>query len=145
MTVAAHDRSKITPLRFAASMRHARIRRADRPVDGQSRGDFPRALLVAAMVDLAILAAQLRELDSDPERVFYLGHLFDLSADTIQSLRVPSFIAASAIAVVLPLHLWFKRSEHKAAVLAGGMAVLFAAADLGFAIFAPRLTTKPLA
>jgi hypothetical protein len=45
----------------------------------------------------------------------------------------------------LPLHHLFKKVEAKAALLGAGVAIFFVAANLGFIIFAPRLTSKPVA
>ena len=61
------------------------------------------------------------------------------------SLRSPLIIAAVGLGIVLPLHHFLKSPESKTVTLALGMLVFFIAADAGFLIFAPRLTSKPIA
>ncbi len=77
--------------------------------------------------------------------VFYLGHLFDLTPESLSGLRTPLLLAGLGLGIALPLHHFVERAEAKAAVLALGMIVFFLAADLGFLVFAPRLTSKPIA
>lgn len=76
---------------------------------------------------------------------FYLGHLFDLTPESLLALRAPLLVAGLGLAIILPLHHLFKRPEAKAAVISLGMVVFFVAANMGFVIFAPRLTSQPLA
>src|SRR6266404_2969704 len=76
---------------------------------------------------------------------YYLGHLFDLTPESLLALRTPLLIAALGLGIILPLHHVFKSLELKAVTLALGMLIFFIAADSGFVIFAPRLTSKPIA
>jgi 4-amino-4-deoxy-L-arabinose transferase-like glycosyltransferase len=76
---------------------------------------------------------------------YYLGHLFDLTPESLLALRSPLLIAALGLGIVLPLHHFLKSLESKAVTLALGMLIFFIAADAGFLIFAPRLTSKPIA
>ncbi len=76
---------------------------------------------------------------------YYLGHLFDLTPESLLALRSPLIIAAVGLGIVLPLHHFFKSLDSKAVTLTLGMLVFFIAADAGFLIFAPRLTSKPIA
>ena len=76
---------------------------------------------------------------------YYLGHLFDLTPESLRALRVPLLLAGLGLGITLPMHNLVKLPEAKAAILAVGMAIFFAAADVSFVIFAPRLTSKPIA
>src|SRR5262249_54030910 len=77
--------------------------------------------------------------------VFYLGHLFDLTPESVLALRTPLALAGVGLGIFLPLHHFRKKAEVKAALLGAGMAVFFVWANPAFAIFAPRLTSKPVA
>jgi uncharacterized membrane protein len=76
---------------------------------------------------------------------YYLGHLFDLTPESLLALRVPLIVAGLGLGVALPLHYLVKRLHTKAAIVALGMIVFFSAANMGFVIFAPRLTSESLA
>ncbi|MBI3651419.1 MAG: glycosyltransferase family 39 protein [Acidobacteria bacterium] len=76
---------------------------------------------------------------------YYLGHLFDLTPESLRALRTPLLLAGLGFGILLPLHGLAKSPERKAMILAMAMLVFFVAADFGFVIFAPRLTSKPLA
>ncbi|HZS04140.1 MAG TPA: glycosyltransferase family 39 protein [Blastocatellia bacterium] len=76
---------------------------------------------------------------------YYLGHLFDLTPESLLALRTPLIIAGLGLGLFLPVHYFISWAELKAAVLALGMALFFIAANLGFIIFAPRLTSKVIA
>lgn len=85
-------------------------------------------------------------LKDNPELyVYYLGHLFDLTPESILALRLPMLVAALALGLLLPLHVVFRRWEARAAALGLGMGIFFVAANIGFSIFAPRLTSKTVA
>ncbi len=64
---------------------------------------------------------------------------------SLLALRSPLLIAAAGLGIVLPLHHFLKSLESKAVTLALGMLVFFIAANAGFLIFVPRLTSKPIA
>jgi 4-amino-4-deoxy-L-arabinose transferase-like glycosyltransferase len=103
-------------------------------------------LIAAAGLDPAMLADRVLALRADPDLyVFYFGHLFDLTADSLAALRAPLLAAGAALAIVLPLHQLVRPRRAKAAVIASAMLLLFAAADGAFSIFAPHLTSKPFA
>jgi hypothetical protein len=88
----------------------------------------------------------LSKLKDNPDLyVFYLGHLFDLTPESLMALRVPLLIAGLGLGITALLHCIAKRPEMKAAILAVGMIIFFGAADDAFFIFAPRLTSKPIA
>ena len=90
--------------------------------------------------------AHFLSLTDNPELyAYYLGHIFDLTSESFQALRWPLVIAGLGIGIGLPVHALARRPGTKAAALALGMTVFFFAADLGFFIFAPRLTSEPLA
>ncbi len=103
------------------------------------------ACAVAAAIDPAALSEWLRGLYDDPERIFYLDHLFDMSAETALNLRAALLIAGVSLAVALPLHCWIRRAELRGVTMPMGMLGLFAATSLALATFSPQLTTKPLA
>jgi 4-amino-4-deoxy-L-arabinose transferase-like glycosyltransferase len=105
----------------------------------------------AAMIVLAVSATPgtadsfLKLKDNPQLYVFYLGHLFDLTAGSLLGLRAPLLLAGLGLGVALPLHYWVRGVEAKGIVIALGMAVFFAAADVAFLTFAPRMTSRVLA
>jgi 4-amino-4-deoxy-L-arabinose transferase-like glycosyltransferase len=103
------------------------------------------ALLMAAAIDPHWLAMELAAVDTDPERLSYFGHIFDLSGGLLQTLRSPMLAAGIGLGVLLPLHHWLRPAMAKAALLVAGMLVLFAAATSAFSTFAPRLSSAALA
>jgi hypothetical protein len=91
-------------------------------------------------------ATGISRLKDNPDLyVFYLGHLFDLTPESLMALRVPLLIAGLGLGITALLHCITKMPELKAAILAVGMVIFFGAADVAFLIFAPRLTSKPIA
>ncbi|MGE0129234.1 MAG: ArnT family glycosyltransferase [Blastocatellales bacterium] len=103
-------------------------------------------LIVLAVFITSHNGGSFLHLKDNPELyTFYLGHLFDLTPESLSALRAPLLMAGLGVGVLLPLHHWFKRPETKAFVLSLGMAVFFAAASLALVAFAPRLTSQPLA
>ena len=76
---------------------------------------------------------------------YYLGHLFDLTPGSLLVLRIPLLIAAIGLGIVLPLHHFLRSPKSKATMLVVGMLIFFIGANAGFLIFAPRLTSKPIA
>ncbi len=102
-------------------------------------------LVTAVFVSSKTPDAWLKLKDNPDLYAYYLGHLFDLTPESLLALRAPLVLAGIAFGVFLPLHHFLNRSEAKAATLAIGMGVFFVAANLGFLIFAPRLTSKPIA
>ncbi len=103
------------------------------------------ALFTASAVDPNWLASDLMAADTDPERLSYFGHIFDLSADRIAALHTALRVAAAALGIALPLHYWMRAANDKAIALVAAMLVLFAAAEQAFWIFAPRLSSAALA
>lgn len=103
------------------------------------------SLLMAAAMDPHGLATTLAALDTDPERLSYFGHIFDLSGGLLQTLRLPLLAAGIGLGVLLPLHHWMRPAPAKAALLVAGMLVLFGAATSAFSSFAPRLSSAELA
>lgn len=103
------------------------------------------ALLVAAAIDPHWLALRLAALDTDPGRLSYFGHIFDLSGGLLYRLRLPLLAAGLGLGVLLPLHHWMRPTAAKAALLVAGMLVLFGAAVSAFSSFAPRLSSAALA
>jgi peptidoglycan/LPS O-acetylase OafA/YrhL len=103
-------------------------------------------LLISAVSVSANMSAGWLKLKDNPDLyVFYLGHLFDLTPESVLALRTPLILAGAGLGMFLPLHHFSKQAEVKAALIGAGMSVFFVAANLGFAIFAPRLTSKPVA
>ena len=103
-------------------------------------------LIVFALFITSQGAGSFMNLKDNPNLyTFYLGHLFDLTPESLLALRAPLLVAALGLAIILPLHHLFRRPEAKAMVLSLGMAVFFVAANMAFLIFAPRLTSQPLA
>ena len=100
---------------------------------------------VILALDPTHLAEAIKAFDDDPDRISHFSHFFDISSDTVEALRLPLLLAATGLGVILPWHLWVRTDRAKAAVLVAGMLTLFAATDMGFSIFSPHLTTKPLA
>ena len=76
---------------------------------------------------------------------YHFDPLLDLPLESIYVLRTPLLLAGLGLGLVLPLHIWLKKGEVKAGILATAMIIFFSAANLGFLIFAPRLTSKPIA
>ncbi len=103
------------------------------------------ALFTASAVDPGWLAGDLMAADTDPERLSYFGHIFDLSADRIGALHTALRVAAAALGVALPLHYWMRTANDKAIALVAAMLVLFGAAESAFWIFAPHLSSAALA
>lgn len=102
-------------------------------------------IVIAAYVSSKTADGWMKLKDNPDLYAYYLGHLFDLTPESLLALRTPLVLAGIAFGVFLPLHHWVKKAEAKAAALAIGMGVFFVAANLGFLIFAPRLTSKPVA
>lgn len=102
-------------------------------------------IVIAAFVSSKTPDAWLKLKDNPDLYVYYLGHLFDLTPESLLALRTPLVLAGIGFGLFLPLHHLAKKPEAKATLLAIGMAVFFVAANLGFLIFAPRLTSKPIA
>lgn len=102
-------------------------------------------IVIAAFVSSKTPDAWLKLKDNPDLYAYYLGHLFDLTPESLLALRTPLVLAGIAFGLFLPLHHFLNKSEAKAAALAIGMGVFFVAANLGFLIFAPRLTSKPIA
>ena len=102
-------------------------------------------IVIAAFVSSKTPDAWLKLKDNPDLYAYYLGHLFDLTPESLLALRTPLVLAGIAFGLFLPLHHFLNKSEAKAATLAIGMGVFFVAANLGFLIFAPRLTSKPIA
>ena len=100
---------------------------------------------IAAVVSSKTPEGWLKLKDNPDLYAYYLGHLFDLTPESLLALRTPLVLAGIAFGLFLPLHYLARRVQLKAAALAVGMAVFFLAANLGFLIFAPRLTSKPIA
>jgi 4-amino-4-deoxy-L-arabinose transferase-like glycosyltransferase len=100
---------------------------------------------IAATVSSGTANGFLGLKDNPDLYAYYLGHLFDLTPESLLALRSPLLIAALALGIILPLHHFFRSLELKAVTLALGMLIFFIAADAGFVIFAPRLTSKPIA
>src|SRR5258708_15165832 len=100
---------------------------------------------IAATVSSGAANGFLGLKDNPDLYAYYLGHLFDLTPESLLALRGPLLVAAVALGIVLPVHHFLKSPEHKAATLALGMLIFFIAADACFLIFAPRLTSKPVA
>jgi len=104
------------------------------------------SLLIAAVsVSATTNEAWLKLKDNPDLYAYYLGHLFDLTPESLLALRAPLALAGVGLGVFLPLHHLIKKSEAKAVLLGVGAAVFFLAANLGFITFAPRLTSKPVA
>lgn len=104
------------------------------------------ALIVAAVtVSAGAPESWLRLKDNPDLYVYYLGHLFDLTPESLLALRLPMLTAAVGLGLLIPLHYFLRKSEAKAASLALGMVVFFLAANVAFVIFAPRLTSKAVA
>src|SRR5262249_33924350 len=76
---------------------------------------------------------------------YYLDHLFELTPESLRALRLPLIMAGLGLSIALPLHAFVKRAEAKAAALTAAMVILFTAANISILIFAPRLTSEPLA
>jgi 4-amino-4-deoxy-L-arabinose transferase-like glycosyltransferase len=112
---------------------------------------FAGALLGGSLIAIAVSASShatdgwLMLKDNPNLYVFYLGHLFDLTPGSLFALRTPLLLAGLGLGITLPLHYFVNRAEIKAAVLAFGMALFFVAAGISLLIFAPRLTSKPIA
>ncbi len=124
----------------------------------EGKGKWPSLTLgvIGALVGVSLLGiaifvssktpdAWLKLKDNPDLYAYYLGHLFDLTPESLLALRTPLVLAGIAFGLFLPLHHFLNKSETKAATLAIGMGVFFVAANLGFLIFAPRLTSKPIA
>jgi len=109
------------------------------------------ALIGIALMTIAVVVSSktpdtwLKLKDNPDLYAYYLGHLFDLTPESLLALRAPLVLAGAAFGLFLPLHHLAKKVEAKAAALALGMVVFFAAADLAFLMFAPRMTSKPIA
>ena len=104
------------------------------------------AVLVTPGTSFSTFSAGFLALKNNPDLyVFYLGHLFDLTPESLLALRTPLVLAGLSLGVALPMHHFVKRPEIKGVVLSIGMAAFFVAADIAFLIFAPRLTSRPLA
>ncbi|MEO6725301.1 MAG: glycosyltransferase family 39 protein [Blastocatellia bacterium] len=104
-----------------------------------------------ALIGIALVVSSktpegwLKLKDNPDLYAYYLGHLFDLTPESLMGLRTPLVLAGIAFGLFLPLHSLAKKNEVKAVALAVGMFIFFIAANLGFLIFAPRLTSKPIA
>ncbi|MGH9841921.1 MAG: hypothetical protein ACREEM_24460, partial [Blastocatellia bacterium] len=107
---------------------------------------FGVALLALAAASGAATGDAFLQLKDNPDLyTYYLGHLFDLTPESLRALRLPLLLAGVSFGVFLPLHHRIKPPMRKAATLAIGMGVFFVAANLGFLVFAPRLTSKAIA
>jgi hypothetical protein len=102
-------------------------------------------IAVAAYASAATTESFLKLKDNPDLYVYYLGHLFDLTPESLLALRTPLVLAGIGLGVAFPLHHFLKRMGVKATVLALGMGCFFVAANFGFLIFAPRLTSRPVA
>jgi hypothetical protein len=102
-------------------------------------------VIITASVTAGPTDGLLKLKDNPDLYVYHLGHLFDLTPQSLPALRTPLLLAGLGLGLALPLHHWMKKAEAKAAALAMGMMIFFVAANLGFLIFAPRLTSKPIA
>src|SRR5262245_8569688 len=102
-------------------------------------------IVIAATVTAGAPESWLRLKDNPDLYIYYLGHLFDITPESVTALRMPMILAATGLGLLVPLHFFLKRAEAKAATLALGMVVFFVAADIAFLIFAPRLTSRPVA
>ena len=124
----------------------------------ETGGRWPSALLasigvligvtlvgIAATVSSKAANGFLGLKDNPDLYAYYLGHLFDLTPESLLALRGPLLIAALGLGIILPLHHLLRSLELKAVTLALGMLIFFIAADAGFLTFAPRLTSKPIA
>jgi hypothetical protein len=111
---------------------------------------------VGALVGVALIAlassvssgdtSKFLGLKDNPDLyAYYLGHLFDLTPESLRALRLPLAMAGVGLGVTLPLHYAIKSTRAKAAILATGMVIFFTAANVSLLIFAPRLTSEPLA
>lgn len=124
----------------------------------EQKGKWPGLLLGVtgllagvALIGIAVFVSSktpdgwLKLKDNPDLYAYYLGHLFDLTPESLLALRTPLVIAGIGLGLFLPLHHLVKKPEAKAVALALGMAIFYLAANLGFLIFAPRLTSKPIA
>lgn len=124
----------------------------------EQKGKWPGLLLGAtglltgvALIGIAVFVSSktpdgwLKLKDNPDLYAYYLGHLFDLTPESLLALRTPLVVAGIGLGLFLPLHHLVKKPEAKAVALALGMAIFYVAANLGFLIFAPRLTSKPIA
>jgi len=102
-------------------------------------------IVIAATVSSGGTNGFLGLKDNPDLYAYYLGHLFDLTSESLRALRLPLLLAGLGLGITLPLHHLMKSPEARAALLALGMVILFVAADMSFLIFAPRLTSRPLA
>jgi len=102
-------------------------------------------ITVAASVSAGDTSKFLGLKDNPDLYAYYLGHLFDLTPESLRALRLPLIMAGLGLSVALPLHAFVKRAETKAAALTAAMVILFTAANISILIFAPRLTSEPLA
>ena len=102
-------------------------------------------LIIAASVSATTTQSFLNLRDNPALYVFYLGHLFDLTPASLFALRTPLILAGLGFGIALPLHYLMKKPIAKAVVLALGMAVFYVGANLALLIFAPRLTSRPVA
>lgn len=108
-------------------------------------GAIAAAFFAVLAVDPANLAATFKAFDDDPDRISHFSPFFEITGDTIEALRTPLVLAATGLGLILPWHAWMTSDRARAAVLVAGMLTLFAATDMGFSMFSPHLTTKPLA
>lgn len=104
------------------------------------------ALIAMAVTVSAGAPESWLQLKDNPDLyVYYLGHLFDLTPESLLALRMPMVLAAFGLGLLIPLHYFLKQSVAKAFSLAVGMGVFFVAANIAFVIFAPRLTSRAVA
>lgn len=104
------------------------------------------ACLAIAVLVSAGTAGKSFGLTSQPDLYrYYFGHLLDLTQESLLELRVPLVMAGIAFGVAFPLHYLIKRAEARVAALGLGMALFFAAANIAFLTFVPRMTSEPLA
>src|SRR5262249_24095571 len=102
-------------------------------------------LVIAASVSATPTSSFLNLRDNPALYIFYLGHLFDLTPASLFALHTPLLIAGLGCGIALPLHALMRQPMAKAIVLTLGMTVFYVGANLGFLIFAPRLTSRPVA
>jgi hypothetical protein len=102
-------------------------------------------IAIAALVSPGDTSKFLGLKDNPDLYAYYLGHLFDLTPESLRSLRLPLVLAGLGLGIMLPLHYAARAPRAKAATLATGMMIFFTAANISLLIFAPRLTSEPLA
>src|SRR5262249_21262704 len=77
-------------------------------------------IVMAATVSAGAPENWLKLKDNPDLYVYYLGHLFDLTPESVMAVRMPMIVAATGLGLLVPLHFFLKRAEAKAAALAFG-------------------------